>query len=695
MRIRTKLLLLLLVLVLPPLVLISVYAVWDSRNLGQKLADDAEDALVQAAKKELMLSVELIGEDMIDHWQGQERLLALLAKQAGHLLSVQAVSRGGVIFDGETDERNKSLSNHDVDTLSIPMLFHAPQGSNKQTFMNDAQRLTGLASLFSVLVQPDSDFKAQVLVRLNSGLTCYSRGSSGVSNVPESMYTDNSSVKDNHPRRRIKLDKTNGLVSYELYMPITLQDGAHAGIAEIEEPLWAVGPYSDLSKRFGVKMSSMLLEEASHPDGRKGLRIVGERGALGRVLCWKVPSERRWLDFGSSKVAKETFSHILAGRSGVEDISSPMVSGLVAFKPLSGSGLVLMVQLPRDAVLSHAERAENAIIKQAWRILSVTAFIALATIGIVTVLAFVISRSVTRPVADLAAAANRLATGDTSASVAARGHDELSDLSRAFNAMVPQLTERLALKHDLELAKEVQQNLLPHSMPTVPGLDIAAASVFCDETGGDYYDFIELSRQDGTVCDLVIGDATGHGISAALLMATSRALMRGKADAGSTVGALLSETNALLCRDTDLTGRFITLFYLRLEKGGREPGGNLIWARAGHDPAVIFDPATGTFIELNGRGISLGVSAEYAYDEYSRPGLKPGQVLVMATDGLWEARNHEGEMFGKQRFLEMVQCHSGEHAEDLVMSLIREVRKFQADLSPDDDMTLVAVKALA
>jgi sigma-B regulation protein RsbU (phosphoserine phosphatase) len=186
-----------------------------------------------------------------------------------------------------------------------------------------------------------------------------------------------------------------------------------------------------------------------------------------------------------------------------------------------------------------------------------------------------------------------------------------------------------------------------------------------------------------------VGDVTGHGVSAALFMATGRALLRGRAVDQPGPAALLTEVNALLCQDTHLTGRFITLFFLRLDRTTRE----LVWCRAGHDPGLLFDAVADTFESLKGAGIPLGVTPDWTYTESRRPWLTPGQVLVLYTDGIHEARNAEDIMYGRERIMDVVRKNAEAPASAVVNALVADLREFKGNLPLEDDVTLVVIKA--
>jgi sigma-B regulation protein RsbU (phosphoserine phosphatase) len=241
----------------------------------------------------------------------------------------------------------------------------------------------------------------------------------------------------------------------------------------------------------------------------------------------------------------------------------------------------------------------------------------------------------------------------------------------------------------MALAMEVQQHLLPPRPPGIQGLDVAARSIYCDETGGDYFDFLDFSQDDAAHTNIVVGDVTGHGISAALFMASGRALLRGRAMDKTGPARLLTEVNRLLCEDTRLSGRFITVFFLRLDLSARE----LIWSRAGHDPGLLYDPGSGAFEILLGRGIPLGVEPEWTYTESRRPWLAPGQILLLYTDGIHEAVNADNIMYGRERIQDVVAMNANSTASGVIDALLADLREFKGGLPLEDDVTLVVIKA--
>jgi sigma-B regulation protein RsbU (phosphoserine phosphatase) len=257
-------------------------------------------------------------------------------------------------------------------------------------------------------------------------------------------------------------------------------------------------------------------------------------------------------------------------------------------------------------------------------------------------------------------------------------------------AMAALNKEHRHVKHSLSLAMEVQQNLLPKSDPTVAGLDISGKSIYCDETGGDYYDFLESDdSQDGKI-GVIVGDVSDHGIPSALLMATVRAHIRQRCSSSENVGQMIADVNRKLAQDVQDSGRFMTLFYSEIDRNN-----NIIrWVNAGHDPAIVYDPEKYTFSELNGgSNLALGVMEDAKYTELQR-NIAPGQIIVIATDGIWEARGPDDKMFGKDRLYKIIRQNASASANEIQHAIFEALKRFRKDAKLEDDMTLVVVKVV-
>jgi sigma-B regulation protein RsbU (phosphoserine phosphatase) len=245
-------------------------------------------------------------------------------------------------------------------------------------------------------------------------------------------------------------------------------------------------------------------------------------------------------------------------------------------------------------------------------------------------------------------------------------NDEIGYTGDVINEMTEGLKERERLQQSLDVAMEVQQNLLPDKDPEIEGLDIAGTSIYCEETGGDYYDYLLTAEKDQKKICVVVGDVADHGIPSALLMTTARAFLRQR---------------------TSRSGRFMTLFICEIDRDNRL----IHWVNAGHDPAMIYDHEGGTFEELAGNALPLGVSETTTYQKLNKE-IIPGQIIMMGTDGIWEAQNPHGEMFGKERFKDIIRENADRSAKDIMQGVIEAVDRFCHPLEKADDVTLVVTK---
>ncbi len=252
-------------------------------------------------------------------------------------------------------------------------------------------------------------------------------------------------------------------------------------------------------------------------------------------------------------------------------------------------------------------------------------------------------------------------------------------------AFVTDMTEH---KKALALAGEVQKSLLPQSKPDVQGLDVAGRNVSCDEIGGDYFDFLWRRENPDGPFSVVVGDITGHGVDSALLMTSARAFLRMRASQPGTMSEVVTAMNRHLTQDVLETGRFMTLFYLTVDP----QKDRIDWVRAGHDPAILYDPQQDAFVELKGTGVALGVNDAFKYAENRHDGLANGQVIAIGTDGIWEAFNKKGAMFGKKRFKDTIRQNAAAGADEILNSVYKQINQFTEGQKTEDDITLVIIK---
>jgi len=242
-----------------------------------------------------------------------------------------------------------------------------------------------------------------------------------------------------------------------------------------------------------------------------------------------------------------------------------------------------------------------------------------------------------------------------------------------------------AIQRQLNLAADVQRQMIPHGPPQVQGFDIAAVYVPCFELGGDFYDFIDLpeSNLGIAVCDVV-----GKGIRASLLMASIRASLRAHAMNVYDMSEVLAKVNRDLCADA-LTSDFATLFYGVLDARSRR----FTYANAGHTPPLLFRDGQTCHLATGGGVIGIDPQGHWGHDSMICHG---GDVIVAYTDGLSEAMNFDDEPFGRQRIEKAAQAAivDGKNANGIVQHLLWEMRRFAGLQTRFDDLTIIAIKAL-
>jgi sigma-B regulation protein RsbU (phosphoserine phosphatase) len=313
---------------------------------------------------------------------------------------------------------------------------------------------------------------------------------------------------------------------------------------------------------------------------------------------------------------------------------------------------------------------------------------ALIFIGVGICLTALVSRNLSIPFRDIIQTLGKIKDGRFDKRVQVFSNDEIGYTSDAINEMTKGLIEREKMQRSLNLAKEVQQNLLPKSNLNVNGLDIAGKSVYCDETGGDYYDFIIIDDAAEQKIGVAIGDVCGHGIPSALLMATVRSSLRQRVSLPGSAAKIISDVNRHLVKDVEDSGQFMTMFFLVLDTETRQ----LEWVRAGHDPGIVYDPRLDSFSELGGSGIALGLDAEWVYEDNKKTDFSNDQIIFLSTDGIWEARNKKGEMLGKEPILNAIRQSASLNATQIVDAIFNTLDKFIGEVKIEDDITSVVIK---
>ncbi|MHC4954221.1 MAG: SpoIIE family protein phosphatase [Planctomycetota bacterium] len=239
-------------------------------------------------------------------------------------------------------------------------------------------------------------------------------------------------------------------------------------------------------------------------------------------------------------------------------------------------------------------------------------------------------------------------------------------------------------EHALRIARSIQRHLLPAESPSVKGLDVFGSSESCDETGGDYYDYFD--RGDDRL-SIVVADVTGHGVGSALLMATVRAALRALVEAQSSLDQLFFQLNNMISDDLK-GGRFVTCLMATFEPGGR----SMVHVGAGHTPLVHYRAATQETSLVSSLGPPLGIVKGAPFHCHERIDLEEGDVLLILTDGIIEAANPVGQLFGFERLEQVVKEAAAGGAEAVVGAVNGAVMVWTEGRPIHDDATMVAVK---
>ena len=243
--------------------------------------------------------------------------------------------------------------------------------------------------------------------------------------------------------------------------------------------------------------------------------------------------------------------------------------------------------------------------------------------------------------------------------------------------------EKRRMEEELKVASEIQMRLQPFSPPKLPGWDMTGVSFPCREIGGDYYDFIHRKRDSHLI--VAVGDVSGKGTGAALLMSSLHAAVRAQTQTRASTSEVMGEINGYIFENSP-SNKFLTLFY-----GGLDPiTGTLTYSNGGHN-APIFVRRSGEVERLDKGGLPIGMMQGVAYQEASVE-FHPGDVLVIYSDGITESINERDEEFEEERLIEVVKNNMGRSASGIRDRIDEALSRFVGTTAPVDDMTLMIIK---
>lgn len=700
MKLRWKYFLVLVAASLVPLLTVTLISQNESRRLGETISERAQNDLTETISQEMVRATRNYADLINLGGFASEQVLRRLAARAELALTLPPPPDTRIYYAADFDDPRSApkdmapSESHPIRTnggvvtykqisRQHPNFLVAP-GTRRADVALDIARFTRLSSTLKGIGHQYQEGLYWIYASLENGVHISYPGHGGypAGYDPRQRPWYKMAIKSNTVGWLPVVDATTRQLTLTVSMPFRRPDGSLAGVAGMDLKVKYALAESETAARWSQKMSSFVVGVEKDPSSKE-------------EKIWVLTSQHKSAP-AASKSADEIFDqhpeiealfHLIKNKkSGYLDMPYQGVDSLVAYAALI-AGQYFVIIVPKSVVMTLPEEVGQMFVGYSKELTAITGVAILLALLFVGVVAFFTSRFSTGYILTIIDAWKRLANGDFSVRLQSRMKDERDQLVRAFNEIVPKIEEHMRMSKALGLAQEVQQSLLPQSDPSFPGFDIAGTSIYCDETGGDYYDFIETNRGGQAGLAVVVGDVSGHGVSSALLMATARALIMLRSSMPGEAAGIINDVNRHLSLDTAQTGNFMTFFYCELLE--RETV--IRWVRAGHDPALVYDPATDKFYELKGQGMALGLNNRFEYESFHRR-IEPGQVILIGTDGIWEMQNKAGEMFGKEALREVIRNNHTVSSRQIVDIVTDALEQFRGDKPPEDDITLVVIK---
>lgn len=339
---------------------------------------------------------------------------------------------------------------------------------------------------------------------------------------------------------------------------------------------------------------------------------------------------------------------------------------------------------------------ESAILERAGRARTELATIALLTLLAGCVLSAILISVFVRPIQALSDTVRAIGEGQMLTDIGASGNEEIDDIARAFNEVTAKfraaqgnVMEQERLQREMQVAQEIQQTLLPKSVPDLEGFEIGYLYRAAKEVGGDYFDFIDV---DDRTKGVVVADVSGKGVPGSLVMTMIRTALRMEARGNRSASDVMSKMNTFVTEDMR-KGMFVTMFYVVLDSINRA----VSYASAGHNPMILYRGGQDATYFLKPKGIPVGINAS-DQDLFRKTisveklTLRQDDMLVIYTDGITEAMNPSRDQFGEARLLASIKRHGHRSAQEFADALNQEIHEFTAGALQNDDITLVAIK---
>lgn len=706
MKFRTRLLILILAVSLIPLGLSLVFQRTLLVRLGDKLASDTRTLLHDNATNLLHSLI-----DEYDRILERDKAMALLTLQSQaqaietRLASPQEPPQPIYFSTDYTNPQKQppdmistekyQYRNEQGKSVAIPISY-----SQQSVFLVDnvtpsmvtkeLAQISTMTEVYKTLHDIQPDLFLWQYTTLRSGVHSSYPGKGGYPRDydPRQRQWYRDAVFRGKTTQHIMTDVTTGALILTFSRPIYASDGKLAGVTALDIDYRQFFTDWNIPEKLKDSSESMILVyHEDSPNPQEQLEILLSTRSKSNFSDWRAPIKHHYLDITDPQL-QQLQNDLINGKSAVRKINYNGQLALWAYGSRDYDKPFPLVIVPYEQVVAQAVNAETYVNHNIALSIRIGTLLTIIVVIGAIILAIIRSRKVTDPITQLSTAAKQLASGNFDVNVEIKTRDELENLGDLFNRMSVSLKDREKMKYSLDLAKEIQQQLLPATPPQCPNFDLAARNIYCDETGGDYFDFFTIDDAECTQIGVAVGDVSGHGIGSALVMATARGALHSLIDRhNSRINILVKELNRHLCRSTADT-YFMTLFYGAINPTEK----SLCWLSAGQAPIFLYR-VNGGVEELDSSGIPLGIIEDTLYDTAGTIKFMPGDILLIGTDGIWEAQNSHKEMFGTNRVHSVLERYANTSANTIADQLVHELEEFRAGEPQEDDVTLMVIKA--
>lgn len=708
MKIQKKLSLLFVAGALLPLIVVTFFHHTSMHQLGKEIAWFTQKMLASNERELLRNTVNDYGRILTRDRKALEMAVRLQAREVERYLAAPSPSSPDVHFPEEftldkKPEINKNLSSEESENIyndkGPPVwinyhhqVFFLPKGVKRSDISNEISKLSKLVDTYQFInnLYPKLIYWQHTTLEsgLHSSYPAHARFPSDYDPRKTSWYMktmNNQSMTWSMAKTMANKTKTQMVA-----MPIHFPNGSTVGVTAIHVLFTSTFQALKLPESWEQHAATILVLFEPKKDSSGRLKVLVQENVQEFQGLFEKKSENYdiYLTNDGSQGFKNFLKDASEGKSGIQKVSYKGQDLLYAYGIHEIGEPFPLIILPYEQVTNQATELRELVQEKTDKWLQLTGIVLIGAGFLSFFLAFISANSVITPVMELSGAAKRMAHGDYQSKVEINSKDEFGELGQIFNEMGPKLQESERMRHALAVAKETQQYLLPKSAPKLKHFDICGTSIYSDETGGDYYDFIELLDNGTDKLGIAVGDVSGHGIGPALLMASARGVIRSNASCYSdNLIRLFEMLNYHLVRDTG-DSQFLTLFYGILDAENK----SLTWISAGHDPALRLVFRTGEIQELANTGMPLGISKEATYEQSGPLVMENNDLIIIGTDGIRETRNPKGEMFGRERLGQLLRTYSYLRTRDLCKKVIDVLTEFREDTPQEDDLTMVIIK---